>query len=524
MAVGVPKGVRAKLVGVLLVSTLFTAIVGGVGLSQLGKLHDTDHRLVGQGLQPVLVAQDLQYSVAEDSVVGLAAEVIPSTAAAAPAEEKALLGRVPVDLAQLQKMTLDAASKAALAKVLSAWSVYTTKILAAPASELQHMSVAQSAEVTAIVNTFNQSVTTLFTALKAGAQATAASADGDYNTARDVTIVVLVLAIALGIGIANVVALGIVRPLRRTVAILDRVADGDLTQRLDVEGKDEVAAMGVALNRSLERIGRVLGVLGERARELETTAQRFSSSSQDVSGAAEQTAMQAGTASDGAHEVADGIATVTRGAEEMRVSITEISSNAAVAAEVAREAVAVADATASTVRKLGESSEQIGNVVKMISSVAEQTNLLALNATIEAARAGDAGKGFAVVAGEVKDLASETAKATSEIISRVDAIQADVAAAVESMAQVSEIIGRISNYQTTIAGAVEQQNLTTSEIGRTLAHVADGTNVVRGNVATVLEVSARASAGVAAQRQGVERLLALASELTEMVANFKVNN
>src|SRR5204863_2112700 len=115
------------------------------------------------------------------------------------------------------------------------------------------------------------------------------------------------------------------------------------------------------------------------------------------------------------------------------------------------------DSTSQTIGKLDDSSGQIGQVIKMITSIAEQTNLLALNATIKAARAGDAGKGFAVVAGEVKDLAQETAKATDSISRLVAAIQTDTTNAVAAIGEINRIIARINDYQVTIASAVEEQ-------------------------------------------------------------------
>ncbi|WP_308442113.1 methyl-accepting chemotaxis protein, partial [Planosporangium flavigriseum] len=137
-------------------------------------------------------------------------------------------------------------------------------------------------------------------------------------------------------------------------------------------------------------------------------------------------------------------------------------------------AVSGAETATATVGRLGESSVEIGNVVKMITSIAEQTNLLALNATIEAARAGEAGKGFAVVATEVKDLAQETAKATEDISRRVQSIQTDSTAAVEAIAHIAEVIGQINSFQETIASAVEEQSATTSEMSRNVAEAATG--------------------------------------------------
>jgi methyl-accepting chemotaxis protein len=126
-----------------------------------------------------------------------------------------------------------------------------------------------------------------------------------------------------------------------------------------------------------------------------------------------------------------------------------------------------------TVGKLGESSAEIGEVIKSITSIAEQTNLLALNATIEAARAGEAGKGFAVVANEVKDLAQETAKATEDISRRVEQIQVDTEAAVAAISEISGIIARINDTQSTIASAVEEQTATTNEMSRNVGGPVD---------------------------------------------------
>jgi methyl-accepting chemotaxis protein len=146
---------------------------------------------------------------------------------------------------------------------------------------------------------------------------------------------------------------------------------------------------------------------------------------------------------------------------------------------------------------LGESSQQIGKVIEVITSIAEQTNLLALNATIEAARAGEAGKGFAVVAGEVKELAKETAKATEEIGSRIAAIQSDTSDAVGAIGEIEQVIARIADMQTTIASAVEEQTATTNEIGRNVAEAARGSAEIAENIVSVAQAARETSAGTA---------------------------
>jgi methyl-accepting chemotaxis protein len=172
------------------------------------------------------------------------------------------------------------------------------------------------------------------------------------------------------------------------------------------------------------------------------------------------------------------------------------------------------------VAKLGESSAEIGNVVKVITSIAEQTNLLALNATIEAARAGEAGKGFAVVANEVKELAQETAKATEDIARRVEAIQGDTAGAVAAIGRISTVIGQINDYQLTIASAVEEQTATTSEMSRSVAEAAGGSGEIAANITGVATAADSTTQALSQTRTAVDELSRMAADLRTGVARF----
>ncbi|MBD7952575.1 MULTISPECIES: methyl-accepting chemotaxis protein, partial [Oerskovia] len=200
------------------------------------------------------------------------------------------------------------------------------------------------------------------------------------------------------------------------------------------------------------------------------------------SASSEETAAQSGVVAAAAEQVSQNVRTVAAGAEQMGASIREIAQNSNEAAKVANRATDRAASTNVTVQKLGTSSQEIGDVVKVITSIAEQTNLLALNATIEAARAGEAGKGFAVVASEVKELAQETAKATEDIARRVEAIQDDTSSAVGAIGEIADIIGRINDYQLTIASAVEEQTATTTEMSRGVQESATGASEIAGNI------------------------------------------
>ena len=269
-----------------------------------------------------------------------------------------------------------------------------------------------------------------------------------------------------------------------------------------------------------------------RAHELQTeiaqTAQTLAASSEELtalsqlmgSGASE-TAAQASVVSAASEQISRNVQTVATGTEEMSASILEIAKNANDAARVATQAVRVADTTNATINKLGDSSAEIGKVIKVITSIAQQTNLLALNATIEAARAGEAGKGFAVVANEVKELAKETARATEEIGRKIEAIQSDTTGAVAAIGEISGVINQINDISTTIASAVEEQTATTNEITRNVAEAAKGVSEIAQNITAVAQ-AAKGTADAANDTQKASNQLAhLASGMQSLVARSK---
>jgi methyl-accepting chemotaxis protein len=239
-----------------------------------------------------------------------------------------------------------------------------------------------------------------------------------------------------------------------------------------------------------------------------------------MAGNARTAAAQADDVVASAGAVAASVDTVATGSAQMESAIREIAHNATEAARVAHQAVDVAGATTATVGKLGDSSEEIATVVKLINGIAEQTNLLALNATIEAARAGEAGKGFAVVASEVKELAQETARATEDISRRVEAIQADTSGAVEAISRISTVIGEINDFQATIAAAVEEQTATTNEMNRNVAEAAHGTQGIAAAISGLAAGTQETNQRVADAQRAAGELARMSGELQSAVARF----
>ncbi len=308
------------------------------------------------------------------------------------------------------------------------------------------------------------------------------------------------------------------------LVVVSAATQGDLTQEIEVQGTDAIGQMGAGLSKFFTDLRQSIGSIGGSTVSLSSAAEELTSVSQQMSANAEETSAQTKVVSSAAAQVNQNLQTVATGAEEMGASIKEIAKNASEAAKIATSAVKVAETATATVSKLGDSSTEIGQVIKVITSIAQQTNLLALNATIEAARAGEAGKGFAVVANEVKELAKETAKATEDISRKIEAIQTDTKAAVDAIASISEVINQVNGISNTIATAVEEQNATTNEMARNVSEAAHGSGEITSNIAGVAQAAESTSRGAGDTQKAAQQLVETSAELRRLVEQFKIKD
>jgi methyl-accepting chemotaxis protein len=316
----------------------------------------------------------------------------------------------------------------------------------------------------------------------------------------------------------------VIKPIQEAGAVLEKVAAGDLTVHVVGDYKGDHTQMKNHINTMNDRLRASMQQLAENAHSLASASEELNANSQQMSGNAEETSAQANVVSAGAEQVNKNLQTVSTGTEEMSSSIKEIAKNAHESAKVATSAVKIAEDTNQVVTKLGDSSIEIGQVIKVITSIAQQTNLLALNATIEAARAGEAGKGFAVVANEVKELAKQTAKATEDISRKIEAIQGDTKNAVGAIGQISGVIKQVNDISNTIATAVEEQNATTNEMARNVAEAAKGSEDIAKNIGGVAEAAQSTTHGANDALKAAQSLAQMSNELRELVQKFKIDS
>jgi methyl-accepting chemotaxis protein len=344
------------------------------------------------------------------------------------------------------------------------------------------------------------------------------SAEGDQMLSDARRDMIIYLAITLAV-LAAVIMLGrmVMRTLRELLGELagavDKMRDGHYDVVIPHVGRsDEIGVMARATEGFRENFMRVKqheteqknaemaaerktlmsrlagdfeAVIGNIVDAVSSASSELTSAATTLSGTAETTQRLTTAVAAASDEASSNVQSVASATEEMAASVSEIGRQVQESGRISNEAVSQAQKTDERITKLSQAANRIGDVTQLITTIAEQTNLLALNATIEAARAGDAGKGFAVVAQEVKALASQTAKATSEISGQIAEMQAATQDSVVAIKEIGGTIGRISEIATTIASAVEEQGAATQEITRNVQQAAAGTAKVASNISEV---------------------------------------
>ncbi len=355
---------------------------------------------------------------------------------------------------------------------------------------------------------------------------------------KEVTLVstLLVVGILIGVLLAWVIISGISKGVTSVETVADSLAEGDLTGRVDYKSKDEIGHIATAFNRMADKFSTAISQVKEAVSQL--------------AAAAEETSVVNAQTTSGINQQQMETSQVATAITEMNATVHEVARSAVAAAEAAKEADITfeegkqvvdkiinaitelaneVEQSSLVIRELENESESIGSVLDVIKGIAEQTNLLALNAAIEAARAGEQGRGFAVVADEVRTLAGRTQQSTQEIEEMINRLQSgankavqvmevgkqkslhgveQASAAGEALNTINQAVDRINTMNTQIASAAEEQSTVTEEINR--------------NIVNINEVAEQTSEGAKQAAIASDDLSRLAEELKQLVSQFKV--
>jgi methyl-accepting chemotaxis protein len=537
-----------KLLSVFSVIILLVVSLGGISLLEISKLGQATDDLAKNWMPSVNAARKAQYemqaqrTVLYQLITSDSAEDIAKFAERIEMYDK----RIAASLAESKQLSSSPAEAQLVADVVAMrgdFDKLMVQILAlAKANKDAEALVITSGPARELALKIAGGMDKLVEQNEKGADASTAQADAVRGSAGMVVFGLLALVALLAVVGGLMLQRGIGGPVIAMTDAMRRLAGGDKTVDIPATGRsDEVGQMAdavevfkqtaieqdrlaaeqeaaraererraaaiEALTRNFDaKVSGVLEIVTAACTEMDATAQALSAN-------AEQTSRQSAVVAAATEEASASVQTVASAAEELAASVNEIGRQVAHASEVSIRTEAEAERAETTVKGLAANSARIGEIVNLINDIASQTNLLALNATIEAARAGDAGKGFAVVAGEVKNLASQTGRATGEIGAQIGAVQSATQEVVSAIAGVVASIGEIREVSTAIAAAVEQQAAAAAEIARNVQQAAAGTQEVASNIEGVNQAAGETGS---ASQQVLEASRSLSTEAVEL--------
>ncbi|HWU78002.1 MAG TPA: methyl-accepting chemotaxis protein [Rhodanobacter sp.] len=323
--------------------------------------------------------------------------------------------------------------------------------------------------------------------------------------------------------------------IMRLLDEMGSLAEGDLTVKTTVS-EDITGAIADSVNYAIDELRSLVTTINETSEQVSSSAQETQTTARHLANAAEQQAQQISSATSAINQIVSSMDTVSKDSAESADVAERSVKIASHGAEVVRETISGMDSirdqiqeTSKRIKRLGESSQEIGSIVELINDIAEQTNILALNAAIQAASAGEAGRGFAVVADEVQRLAERSTSATKRIETLVQTIQSDTNEAVNSMEQTTaEVVAgaRLAEDAGSALGDIERVSHDLSALIQNISTAAREQSAAATDVSVsmnaIQEITSQTSQGASQTADSIGTLAQLASDLRRSVAHFKL--
>ncbi|MEL6877920.1 MAG: methyl-accepting chemotaxis protein [Pseudomonadota bacterium] len=389
-------------------------------------------------------------------------------------------------------------------------------------------------------------------------------AAGELGTIRFVMIMAVGASLLFALLLFNAIRSDIIRTSRQLIDCLRRISDGEHDIVVPHQSRgDEYGELGVEIERMRLAHIELMALSKERAEQAqleleqqnhleeeraeaqlehekllrEMTSQfdqtigdvvsgvasassQLQSTSKAMAGTAEAASERTNLVADSMDKANSGASAAAAASDEFALSIGEISRQAAASAEMARKATEAVGEADHTIFALTQSADQVGEIVELIQTIAKRTNLLALNASIEAARGGEAGRGFAVVASEVKELATQTSRATDQIAEQIRTMQGTTDASINALQAITREVHQLESTAISIATAVDQQSLAGRELANSVELAANGTKDVAGHIEDVRELSLSTGAAASQVLDNANALEGEASKLRTHVDKF----